>query len=169
LIFVTVGGQMPFDRLIQAVDEWAAAHPGHEVFGQIADAAYRPRSFPAVERLSSQEFRARIEAARIVVSHAGMGTILTALEVGKPLLVLPRLGRLAETRNDHQVATARWFAEAGLLSVAADEHDLPAQLDRMQEQAVAPRIGRAASAELLGRLQGFLRGEAAPGRRDVAA
>ena len=160
---------MPFDRLVRAVDEWAGAHPGREVFGQIAAAPYRPRSFPFVETLPSQEFRRRIEAAHLVVSHAGMGTILTALEAGKPLLVLPRLGRLGETRNDHQVATARWFAEAGLLTAAEDEQDLLTQLDRMQEQAVAPRIGHAASAELLGRLQGFLRGEAGRGSGDVVA
>ncbi len=169
MIFVTVGGQMPFDRLVRAVDDWAAAHPGREIFGQIADGAYRPRNFRAVGRLASRDFRERIAAARIVVSHAGMGTILTALEAGKPLLVLPRLGRLDETRNDHQVATARWFAEAGLLTAATDEHDLAEQLDRMQERPATPRIGRAASSELLDRIQGFLRGVRRPGRRDVAA
>src|SRR6185312_9191493 len=32
VIFVTVGTQLPFDRLIMAVDEWAGAAPGRRVF-----------------------------------------------------------------------------------------------------------------------------------------
>jgi len=35
MIFVTVGAQMAFDRLIRAVDAWAGVHPAVSVFGQI--------------------------------------------------------------------------------------------------------------------------------------
>ena len=46
-----------------------------------------------------------MDAAAAIVAHAGMGTILTALETGKRLLVMPRRAALGEHRNDHQLAT----------------------------------------------------------------
>ena len=54
MIFATVGTQLPFDRLIAAVDRWAGTRPGREVFAQIervlarrADAAARGRTAAA--------------------------------------------------------------------------------------------------------------------------
>lgn len=46
------------------------------------------------------------ETCRVVVSHAGMGSVITARRLGKPIVVVPRRSALLEHRNDHQVATA---------------------------------------------------------------
>jgi UDP-N-acetylglucosamine transferase subunit ALG13 len=91
-----------------------------------------------------------------VVSHAGMGTILTALELGKPILVAPRLGRLAETRNDHQTATAQRFVAEGLVRAAYDDAELERELDRLASLPPAPsdaRITSRASESLLARVR----------------
>lgn len=129
MIFLTVGSQMPFDRLAQAVDEWAGAHPQHAVFGQLGATDWRPRHYQACVALSPAEFKARVAACSLLVGHAGMGTVLTGLEFGKPLLLLPRLGRLQETRNDHQIATLRWLAGKPGIHAAFDEAQLRQGLD----------------------------------------
>ena len=48
MILVTVGAQMPFDRMIEVVDTWAGETGRDDVFAQIADAQYRPRHIPYV-------------------------------------------------------------------------------------------------------------------------
>lgn len=149
MIFVTVGGQMPFDRLVRAVDEWAGAAGRSDVFAQIGPAEYRPRHIDFSELLSPDEFRRRVSECSGVVGHAGMGTILTALELRKPVLVLPRLARLAETRSDHQVATAEHFSAAGLVLHAADEAELVARLDELADFRPSQEIGATASESLL--------------------
>ena len=63
--------------------------------------------------MSPKECTDRMVAADAIIAHAGMGTILTALEMGKPLLVMPRRAELGEHRNDHQLATAMRFADLG--------------------------------------------------------
>ena len=73
-------------------------------------------------------------AADAVVAHAGIGTILGALELGKPTVVMPRRAALGEHRNDHQLATARRFSGPGI-AVALDEHELAAELGRMASPA----------------------------------
>ncbi|AKH41366.1 UDP-N-acetylglucosamine transferase subunit ALG13 [Altererythrobacter atlanticus] len=104
MIFLTLGTQLPFDRLLMTLDE-AAAQIDEEVFGQIGGAGYRPANFAWVDFLSPAEFAERMAAARIVVAHAGIGTILTGLKMEKPLILMPRRAALGEHRNDHQLAT----------------------------------------------------------------
>lgn len=161
MIFLTVGTQLPFDRLVAGVDAWAARNPGRAIFGQIADpgpAGYRPQSFDWVADLEPSEFDARFRAASHVVAHAGMGTIIGALGAGKPLLVMPRRAHLGEQRNDHQFATVRrlcarpGIARAGILA-ALETEELPGRLDALLAggtagQGAAP-IARFADARLI--------------------
>ncbi len=131
MIFVTVGAQMGFDRLIRAVDQWAGLNGLSDIFAQIGPGRYRPVFLRHEQFLEPQRFRSIFKEASLVVAHAGMGSIITALEMDKPILVMPRRGDLAETRNDHQIATARRFSELGAIHVAFDEKELTVQLDML--------------------------------------
>jgi UDP-N-acetylglucosamine transferase subunit ALG13 len=165
VIFVTVGAQMPFERLIAGVDAWAAERGRDDVFAQIGPTEAVPRHIGWTKFLDPPEFRRRVVEAEAIVAHAGMGSILTALEHGKPILVMPRLGRLRETRNDHQVATAERFREMGRVGVAMDEDELPGALDRLSALEAGERISRWASPTLLAALSGFINGEPGDRRR----
>lgn len=157
MIFVTVGSQMPFDRLIEQVDEWAGLRGRRkDVFAQIGPSTYVPRNIEARAFVSPDEFRAYIEEAEAVVAHAGMGTIIETLQRQKPLLVFPRLGALGETRNDHQTATARRFAESGRLLAAYSEEELIEQLEKLADFRPASPLGPTASPALLDRVRRFV-------------
>jgi UDP-N-acetylglucosamine transferase subunit ALG13 len=156
VIFVTVGHQMPFDRLIRAVDHWSGQRGRSDVFAQIGAAEYVPRHCQWVRTISPAEFEQRMRQSSAIVGHAGTGTIIAALQFGKPLLVLPRLSRLGETRNDHQVPTARHFAQAGHVLAATDETQLPALLDTIELFRPATLLKDRASDQLLARLREFV-------------
>lgn len=157
MIFVTVGSQMPFDRLIQAVDRWAAGTSA-DVFGQIADAEYIPKHFQFVASMEPSQYSDIVRKADLIVAHAGMGSIITALEYGKPILIMPRRGGLSETRNDHQIATARKFSDKNGIVVAMDEIELIQKLDSWSHGHAAAPIKSAASDELLQGIREFLAG-----------
>ncbi len=135
MIFVTVGTQLAFDRMISAIDEWAGSGCHDEVFAQIGDSLLTPRNIDWVPSLDQPTFKVRIRESSLIVSHAGMGTILMALELGKPLIVMPRRAELGEHRNDHQLATARELHQRGLITVADDAEDLIRQMDEIDHQA----------------------------------
>lgn len=163
MIFVTVGTQLPFDRLIRAVDAWAGSVPGRDVFAQTGEGAYVPRNIRWSAHLHPAEFRNLLEQADFVVAHAGMGTILSALELGKPVVILPRQARYGEHRNDHQLATAARFENRPLIRVAYEESELPWILNdlcRIGTQFANPsqRISESASPELIERLRTFILG-----------
>ena len=109
MIFVTVGTQLPFERLVQGMDAWAGDNPGEEIFVQTGDSAYQPHHCVFKPYTRPDEWEDCFRRAALVVSHAGVGTILKSLDQGKPLIVMPRLASLGEHRNDHQVATAARF------------------------------------------------------------
>ena len=57
MIFVTVGAQMPFDRLITAVDQWAARHGRDDVFAQIGQNGAEPKHVEWTHLLDPSEVR----------------------------------------------------------------------------------------------------------------
>lgn len=158
MIFVTVGSQMPFDRLIRAVDEWAAERGRDDVVAQIGDAEYEPTALDVHRRVPPAEFERLVADADVMIAHAGMGSILTALRHGTPIVVMPRLGARRETRNDHQVATAKRLSVQGKVIVAADEHELVERLDALDGLDQAPVIEPYASPDLLDAVAAFVQG-----------
>ncbi len=157
MIFVTVGTQLPFDRLITAVDDWAGyAEPVNHVIAQIGPTQRRPRHIEWSAFISPPECRRLMREADVIVAHAGMGTILSALELGKPLVVMPRRAALGEHRNEHQLATARWLAESVGVGVAFDEHELARKLDAVDRLDGGHRISEYAGDGFIKALRAFI-------------
>jgi UDP-N-acetylglucosamine transferase subunit ALG13 len=159
VIFATVGSQEPFDRLIRAVDEWAALRGRSDVFAQIGGSTLQPRNIKFTKFLEPGEFNRVIREASVIVAHAGMGSIISALELGKPIVVMPRRGALRETRNDHQVATAERFGAQGRIIVANDEQDLAEKLDHALTVPGKNPIALEATPRLISTIRGFLDGD----------
>lgn len=155
MIFVAVGTQLPFDRLIKAVDQWAALHTDQKIVAQIAGGKYRPRHIQAQPFMDAELFHKHVKNASLLVTHAGMGCIITALELGKPIIVVPRKASLGEHRNDHQLATAQRFLDQGRIEVAFHENELSQKLDRFCDISIADRIPPHASPDLLHVLSDF--------------
>lgn len=162
MILVAVGTQFPFDRLVGTVDRWAAASGTKDVVAQIGPSSYVPTHIEAHAFLPPEQFHALLEDAKMVIAHCGMGSILSALSLGKPILVMPRSAAKGEHRNDHQFATARRFADQPGVTIAWDEAELRRCLEMIDAQAktgpapsqIAPKAPR----DLTDRLRTFLRG-----------
>jgi len=156
MIFVTVGTQGHFDRLVRTVDEWAGLRGRNDIFAQTGPSAYRPRNFNVKQFLDPIEFREYVESASVVVAHAGMGSIITALECGKHIIVMPRRGYLKEHRNDHLVSTAKRFGEQGRIAVAFNEQELLKQLDDLKELRDAERLSAHAPPDVIDKIRNFI-------------
>lgn len=120
MIFLSVGTQLPFPRAVRYLEQWLREQPVQmAAFGQVA-VDDNVASFPTVRSLAGGEFIAKVEACEVLVSHAGMGNIITALERGRPIVIVPRLAGQGEHRNDHQVDTANRFQSYDGVFVASD-------------------------------------------------
>lgn len=129
MIFASIGSMLPFDRFVQAMDEWAAAHPGTPVFIQIGNGSYEPRHAPFTRMMPHGEYMQKLRDADLFVAHAGMGSILQALEVRTPILIVPRDLAFKEHTTDHQRATVANFRRTPGIRVADTIDELPAAID----------------------------------------
>lgn len=134
MILVTVGMQLGFDRLIEAMDA-LAPELGMPVIAQTGQGSFAPRNMEARRAIPPAEFEGLVERSRLVVSHAGIGTVLTAARHSKPVVLMPRREALGEHRNDHQLATVDDLRNRPGIFVADKEGDL------------APRIAEALALE----------------------
>ncbi len=134
MIFATVGStQIPFARFVRALETL----PGEQLLVQHGPVeppagAARARAFMQFPQVIES-----MEAADVVVCHAGAGSILCALRAGHTPVVVPRLRRYEETVDDHQVEFSRALAAEGKVIAVED-------LGRLAEAvAAAPARRRA--------------------------
>lgn len=156
MIFVVVGTQEPFDRLIGYLDEWSAMTGYHDIYAQIANANYRPTNFEYTEFIQPQNFYKKFKEADLIVSHSGMGTIISALQFSKPIIVMPRLSMNKEHRNNHQIATAKGFEKLGYIKAVYNKNELFYALNGRYEIKPGPLISSEASKDLIDAIKTFL-------------
>lgn len=123
MIFATVGTQLPFPRFMLALDRISEAH-GLRITAQTAEPRASYPHLDASAHLHPSAFDDHVRRASILVGHAGIGTVLTARKLSKPLIVFPRRASLGEHRNEHQLATAKSLEGFQGIYVAWDDDDL---------------------------------------------
>lgn len=159
MILATVGTQLPFPRLTGAVADWARAAGEPAVIqsgqGDGPDGGTDGGGVSWRPSLPPGEFEALARAARVIVGHAGIGTILTAQRLARPLVVMPRKAAAGEHRNDHQLATARHVAGLPGVHVAWEAEDLGPLLSRPDLLPARPGGGQEL-ARLHARIREFL-------------
>jgi UDP-N-acetylglucosamine transferase subunit ALG13 len=151
MIFVTIGTQEPFDRLIKAMDD-ISLKMRVKVIAQVSSRSkLKVENMEVLDFISPTEFDRLFKEADLIVAHAGMGTIISALVNKKPLIVLAREKKLMEHRSDHQIATAKHFEDLGLLDVAWDTDDLESKIYKFinNQIKIKPTIGSYASLSLI--------------------
>jgi UDP-N-acetylglucosamine--N-acetylmuramyl-(pentapeptide) pyrophosphoryl-undecaprenol N-acetylglucosamine transferase len=134
VIFATCGSShLPFERFMRAL----AVVPADELVVQHGPAEPPPaaRSVPFLPFAAVLEL---IEEADVVISHAGVGSIVCAVRAGHVPIVFPRMQRHAETVDDHQVELAHALAQRGTVRVAAEPGQLLSEI-----RALPARVGSA--------------------------
>ena len=158
MIVVTVGSNgAAFDRLLQEIDTIDA---DEELFVQHGPSTIRPRNARCVPFLHFAELEDAVRSARIVITHAGVGSVLLALRNGKKPIVVPRRAQYSEVVDDHQVHFAERLARDDVVTMVDDPKDLA--------EIVASSHGGASSFaadsnSLQTELRSYLRSQISPG------
>lgn len=151
MIFCTIGTQAPFDRFLKIMDELAPLL-NEDVVAQVYKSECQFQNIRTIDFLPPAEFNELFNSARLIVAHAGMGTIISALRQQKPIIIFPRKANLGEHRNEHQLATAEKMNELGYVYVATNEEELK---NLLLKKNLAPlhKISNCASKALVDELQ----------------
>ena len=102
MIYVTVGNHnQPFDRLIAEIDR-LTPELGETII-QTGYSNYKTVNAKSQAYFPFDEAEEMIKHAKLVVAHAGIGTIISARKWRTPLVICPRRKEFSEHINDHQI------------------------------------------------------------------
>lgn len=132
MIFVTVGNANDNSmRTLNAVDALAA----QGFFGDepvIIQSGNNPgfvaKAATVTPFMNMEDFARHVREARVVICHAGAGTLSHVIASGKTPVVVPRRVKYGEVVDDHQLELLEAFVERGLVVAAYEPQDLPAAI-----------------------------------------
>lgn len=126
MILVTLGTQdKPFTRLLDAIQK--AVNDGiikEEVIVQAGHTKYESSNMKIFDLIPTDEFDQLVKKCRILITHGGVGSIITGLKAGKIVIAAARLSKYKEHTNDHQKQIIREFVDAGYLVELKDFNQL---------------------------------------------
>ena len=126
MIFVTLGTQdKSFDRLLKAIDkEIETGTIKDKVIVQAGYTKYESKNMEIFDLVDSEEFDKLVDKCDLLITHAGVGSILSAVKKGKKVICVPRLKEYKEHTNNHQKQIAQEFEKEGYILALTDVNQL---------------------------------------------
>ena len=113
MILVLLGTQdKPFKRLLNAVLK--AKEKGiikDKVVAQIGCTNFKSEKIETFDYKEKEEIEKLIDKAKLIITHAGVGTIIDCISKNKKVIVVPRRKKYGEHTNDHQLEITKEFEE----------------------------------------------------------
>ncbi len=112
MIFVTVGTQkFQMNRLMKQIELMAESMPDERFVIQYGNCTYIPKNCETYQFMDRPQFEQCVSECDVLITHGGVGTIMSGIRAGKPVVVVPRLRQYGEHVDDHQIEAARALKE----------------------------------------------------------
>lgn len=140
MIFVVLGThELPFTRLIKEVERLKKeGYIKDEVIVQNGNTKYKSDVLELKPFLSFEEMDSLFEQADIVISHAGTGSVITAIKKGKKVIAAPRLEKYGEHNDDHQLQLTEAFVNGGHILAWYENDKLEDTLEQAKDFQPVP-------------------------------
>ena len=135
MILVLLGTKSnSFHRLLEAIDE--NIQKGiieEEVIVQAGSTKYESNQMTIFDLVSMEDIKTYQENARVIVTHGGVGSIVSSLKMGKKVIAVPRQKMYAEHVNDHQKQIIQTFDQEGYIKGVEDLTKLGKALQEIED------------------------------------
>ena len=117
MILVTLGTQdKSFERLVKEIDELKEKKIiKDKVIVQLGFTKYKSKHLETFDLIESERLNELIKEANLIITHGGVGSILSGLKFGKKVIAVPRLKKYQEHTNDHQKQIVDEFYNTGYI------------------------------------------------------
>ncbi len=117
MILVTLGTQdKSFVRLLEALEkEIIAGNITEEVVVQAGTTEFTSEHMKILDLIPYDEFSKFISTCDILITHGGVGSIITGLKNNKKVIAAARLKKYKEHANDHQKQIIETFKRDGYI------------------------------------------------------
>lgn len=134
MILIVLGTQdKTFERLLRGVERQIdLKNIKDKVVVQAGQTKYESNKMEIFDFIPMTEFNELIKKADIIITHGGVGTILSCLEEKKKIIAVPRLKKYMEHENDHQLQIVDEFEKLGYIISCKDENKLDEALEKIK-------------------------------------
>ena len=134
MILVLLGTQNnSFTRLLEAVQENIDKKIiNDEVVVQAGFTKFESKDMKIFKLIDKKKLSKLQDKADLIITHGGVGSIISSLEKCKKVIVVPRLKKYNEHVNDHQVEIIESFNEKGYIIGLHDVSELGEALDKVK-------------------------------------
>ena len=117
MIFVTLGTQdKSFKRLLDAIQkEIDNGNIKEKVVVQAGHTKYNSNDMEIFDLIDREKFSELMKECDLLITHGGVGSILTGLKNNKKVIAAPRLKEYKEHTNNHQLEIIEKFSDAGYI------------------------------------------------------
>ena len=114
MILVLLGTQNnSFHRLLEEIEKNIdSGNIKEEVVVQKGYTKFESKNMTMYTQLPVDELKKLIDKADLIITHGGVGSIITAIEENKKVIAVPRLKKYKEHVNDHQLDIIKSFDDA---------------------------------------------------------
>ena len=134
MILVLLGTQNnSFHRLLEKIDDLINKKIiKEEVIVQAGYTKYETKNMKILDFVSSTQLEKLQKEARIIITHGGVGSIITSLKLGKKVISVPRLHEYAEHVNNHQIQIVELFSKKGYIIGVLNLDDMEKALKEIE-------------------------------------
>ncbi len=135
MIFVTLGTHdKPFNRLLEAVQKQIdLGNINDKVIVQAGATKFASKDMEIFDLISMTKFDELVSKCDLLITHGGVGSIMTGLKKGKKVIACARLAKYKEVVNDHQKQIIENFDKTGYIIGVTNLDDLDKALKRVKD------------------------------------
>ena len=135
MILVLLGTQNnSFHRLLEEVQKNIdKGNIKEEVIVQKGYTKFESKDMTLYNQLPIDEIKKLVSKADLIITHGGVGSIITSIEQRKKVIAVPRLKKYNEHVNDHQIDIIKSFDEMGYIIGIQDVTQLSEALEKVKK------------------------------------
>lgn len=138
MIFVILGThELEFKRLLQYLEDM---YIKEEVIIQSGNTNFTSNKYKVIPFLDQNDFNKYIKKSTLVITHGGVGSILTALRHKKKVITMPRLSKYNEHNDDHQLEICNKLSKEGYTMNCTDYDSLKEFIENYKKIELRPYI-----------------------------
>ncbi len=156
MIFVTLGTQdKSFTRLLDLVQKQIdKGNIKEKVIVQTGYTKFKSNDMEIFDYMDNEKFNKLINECDLLITHGGVGSILSGLRARKKVIAVPRLAKYKEHTNDHQLQIVENFAQNGYILKLDDGDSLEDVLK--QSKNFKPKKWKFNNANFLTKLKDYI-------------
>ena len=135
MILVLLGTQNnSFHRLLEKIDELIEKNVIDEkVIVQSGYTKYDSKNMRLFDLIPQEELERYQEQADLIITHGGVGSIISSIKKDKKVIAVPRLQKYQEHVNDHQKQIVELFNKKGYIIGINEVEELEDAIIKMQD------------------------------------